>query len=69
MANSPSSKDKAMRRQSFGLDLDIDQLYNARDRLREFAYEIGDLKDYGIRKDVIEHCDRLKIGASFQIPF
>lgn len=62
---SSQNKNKANYRKSYIMDFDVEQLYNARDRLKEFAHEIGSLKSYNIRRDVICHCDRLNFIPSF----
>ena len=40
---------------------DVDQLYGARNRLRQFVDEIRAWRFSAIRRDVIEHCNKVKM--------
>lgn len=48
---------------------EVDELFNARDRLRTFSSEIGELRLTGIRKDALEHCDKIKLNTVNQLSY
>ena len=47
----------------------MDCLFAARDKLRQFVEEIEDIKYTSIRRDALEHCDKIKIGSVGQLGF
>ena len=51
------------------LTSDVDDLYTSRDRLRDFADEIGYLRNTGIRRDVGGHCDKFRNSLNHTLTF
>lgn len=51
------------------LTSDVDDLYTSRDRLRDFAEEIGYVRHTGIRRDVADHCDKFRNSLNHTLTF